>query len=329
MTVKQAIEVGVKELGKAHTHDPEGCARFLLRYALGEDPIKMSLADPDKTLSRGQKQKFRDMLDRRLRHEPVWYITNEAYFWRDAFYVDGRVLIPRPETELLVETVLADVRQRMENSKSRIDDSRVSSHGSRLSVIDVGTGAGVIAISLAKELTGPRANQLTSKVVAASARPLVSSASRQLVIYATDISPGAIEVAKKNAERLGVEGNIRFLVGDALEPLPEPVDIIVGNPPYVPSETVGGLAYDIHHFEPRIALDGGKDGLDVHRKILAQARKKLRKHGAIFLEIGHDQGRLAAKAARQHFPRANVGILKDYDGNDRILSVKTKGGAYD
>jgi len=285
MTVQQAIDLGIGELTKAHTHDPEGCANFLLRHVLDESLEQITLVEPGRQLTKEQEKKYRDMLLRRKLREPVWYITNEAFFWHDPFYVDGRVLIPRPETELLVETVLDFVKQSLPK---------------RSRVIDVGTGSGAIAISLFKELRTLDAVD---------------------TFYASDVSPEAIEVAKRNAGILDVP-DIQFLIGDALEPLKKKVDLIIGNPPYVPTETVGGLSYDIHHFEPRVALDGGKDGLDIHRKILKQAKTKLKQGGAIFLEIGHDQGNACKKIAQEVFPEAQITILKDYDANDRILSLR-------
>lgn len=316
MTIQKALKFGFIELKKAQTYDPAGCATFLLRHALEKAMSNKKLAmnlhallmtEPQYELPKPIFDSFMLMVRRRAKHEPAWYITNEAYFWRDAFYVDGRVLIPRPETELLVEKALKRIRQQLTTRKSQLagqkmkNDSRFESHKSLFSIVDVGTGSGVVALSLLRELTG----------------------SHPIMMYASDASAEAIEVAKINAARLGFGDEIEFLVGDALEPLRAPVDLIVGNPPYIPSGTIGGLSYDIHHFEPRVALDGGPDGLDVHRKILDQARKKLKKGGAIFLEIGHDQGGMASQMARRCFPRAEISVKKDYQGNDRILEITT------
>lgn len=308
MTVKQALEWGQKRLDDAGTHDPKGCTKFLLRHAVGDNVETIVVTDPERTLGDEALDRLRTMVDRRIHHEPVWYVTEEAYFWRDAFYVDDRVLIPRPETELVVETALKVIR------KSRISGyrgHRVTTPDSldtldhldsldNLKIADIGTGCGAIAISLAKELD------------------------KDVKIYATDISPDAIAVAKENIRRHKMDGTITTLVGDALHPLPEPPDLIVGNPPYIPSSEIGGLSYDVHHFEPRIALDGGPDGLDVHRKIFRQASQgKLKKGGAIVLETGWDQGKLASEAAKKYFPEADIRIVKDYAEKDRIVVVTT------
>ena len=320
MTIKEAVECGTEELKRAHTHDPDGCAKFFLRHVLDKNPDLATLTDPTRRLTNEQEKKYRDMLLRRRLHEPVWYITKEAYFWKDAFFVDERVLIPRPETEILVEKVLDWVQAQSGNSERGTAKKTFTDHRSRFTVIDVGTGSGEIAISLAREMREMSEIRDSRK---RQSRQTWPSDRAMFTIYASDISPDAIEVAKFNAKRIGVERFITFLVGDALDPFTEKVDIIVGNPPYVPTEVVGGLAYDIHHFEPRVALDGGADGLDVHRKILKKARKLIRSGGAIFLEIGHDQGKLAQKIASEHFPAAETEIIKDYDKNDRVLSVKT------
>lgn len=306
MTVKQALEWGQKRLDDAGTHDPKGCTKFLLRHAVGDNVETIVVTDPERTLGDEALDRLRTMVDRRIHHEPVWYVTEEAYFWRDAFYVDDRVLIPRPETELVVEEALRIInRESTTNTRSRIYANRsysrrFVSNSRRLAVVDVGTGCGAIALSLAREL-------------GAGAK-----------IYATDISPDAIAVAKENIRRHKMDGTITTLVGDALHPLPEPPDLIVGNPPYIPSSEIGGLSYDVHHFEPRIALDGGPDGLDVHRKIFRQASQgKLKKGGAIVLETGWDQGKLASEAAKKYFPEADIRIVKDYAEKDRIVVVTT------
>ncbi len=277
------------------------------------------IADPGLVLSSEDLELFKVMLLRRTLHEPAWYITNEAYFWKDAFYVDERVLIPRPETELLVETALAEIRQRRTTHRLQLTrqkarcESRASSHELRLSIIDVGTGAGAIAISLARELHKLETHKSRDSSKRNDQAPFA--------IYASDISPDAIEVAKLNAKRIEVERYITFLVGDALDPLHKKVDFIIGNPPYIPTATIGGLSYDIHHFEPRVALDGGSDGLDVHRKILEKAPALLNKGGSVFLEIGHNQKDGAYKIAIAHFPTARVAIIKDYNGSDRVLCI--------
>jgi release factor glutamine methyltransferase len=294
MTIRHAVDLGIRELQAAHTHDPEGCARFLLRHVLQRSSPQSStigleiilVTNPDFLLSTKDIGLYKDMLLRRKLREPVWYITREAYFWKDEFYVDHRVLIPRPETELLVEKAITWITDR--------------TGGKPFTVIDVGTGAGAIAISLYKELVG----------------------FSPITVYASDISPEAIEVAQENARRLGAD-RIQCIVGDALEPFSQPVDLVIGNPPYIPTESIGGLSYDIHHFEPRVALDGGIDGLDVHRKILEKAKKLIRSGGAIFLEIGRGQGPWARKIASTYFPTAIIEVTKDYDGNDRILFVQT------
>ena len=200
-------------------------------------------------------------------------------------YVDSRVLIPRPETELLVETALAFVDRRFGKQQP-------------CSVVDVGTGSGAIAVTLALHL--PRAR-----------------------IHATDASSGAIDVARLNCSRHGVEGRIELLVGDLLEPLSERVDVIVANLPYVKDADIPRLMPEIRDFEPLAALSGGADGLDKVRRLLAQAKGHLLPQGSVMLEIGLGQADEAVSLARKHFPAGKVVLLKDLAGIDRVLRILT------
>jgi release factor glutamine methyltransferase len=189
------------------------------------------------------------------------------------------VLIPRPETELLVEKAI-EISQR------------------RAVVADVGTGSGAIAVSLAVHLP-------------------------QALVYATDASRGALEVAARNCRRHCVEDRVHLLQGHLLEPLPEPVDLITANLPYVSQAELAQLPPDIRLYEPREALDGGPDGLDHIRRLLAQAGEHLKPRGVVLLEIGATQGEAVIALAKRHFPAARVEIAKDYAGLDRVVIVET------
>jgi len=165
-------------------------------------------------------------------------------------------------------------------------------------VADVGTGSGAIAVSLAVHLP-------------------------QALVYATDASPGALEVAARNCRRHRVEDRVHLLQGHLLEPLPEPVDLIVANLPYVSQAELAQLPPEISRYEPREALDGGSDGLDHIRCLLAQAREHLKPGGVVLLEIGATQGEAVVALARRHFLAARVEIAPDYAGLDRIVMVRT------
>jgi len=194
------------------------------------------------------------------------------------------VLIPRPETELLVELAL----------------NWLSLHqppGGR--VIDVGTGSGAIAVSIAANTTP------------------------DVVLLASDVSPESLRIAKQNARQHGVEERIVFLHGDLLAPLPEPVHLILSNPPYIVSDILPTLMPEVRDHEPQMALDGGPDGLRMIERLLAQAPAHLRPGGAIFIEIGYDQGQSASAIARRYFPKATVRVHPDLAGLDRVVEIRT------
>lgn len=217
-------------------------------------------------------------VQRRAAGEPLPYITGQIEFFGLTFGVTPDVLIPRPETETLVEAALAWVK----------------AHPDAVAV-DVGTGSGCIAVTLA--------------VHAPSLR-----------LYATDISPAALEVARANAERHDVAERITFLEGDLLIPLPEPVNLIVSNPPYVTDDEWDELPLSVQK-EPRTALLSGADGLDAIRRLLAQAQTRLRPGGLMLVEIGERQGKAAQALAQAAFPQAEVAIVPDLAGKDRVLRI--------
>lgn len=257
-------------------------AEVLLGHVLGVSRAYL-LAHPERVLTPAEQAAYERLVGRCAQGEPLFYLIGWREFYGLDFLVDRRVLIPRPETELLVEQAL-----------SVISPSSV--------VVDVGTGSGCIAVTLAVRLPGP-----------------------VRALYATDLSPAALEVARANAARHGVAGQITFLQGDLLAPLPEPADVMVANLPYVARDEWGGLVAEpnVAEFEPAMALDGGRDGLDLFRRFFAQAPAYLMPGGTILLEIGADQAGAVAQLAQQAFPRAQVALSRDYAGLDRIVSVVT------
>jgi release factor glutamine methyltransferase len=200
------------------------------------------------------------------------------------FLVNPAVLIPRPETELLVETAIELVK-----------------NFSYLSIVDVGTGSGCIAVSLAKYLP-------------------------QTTIWAIDLSEQALQTAGQNAARQQVQDRVTFLKGDLLSPLPESVDLIASNPPYVRGAELAApfTTPEVYHYEPRLALDGGEDGLQTIARLLAQAGPKLRPGGSVLVEIGAAQGQAVAQLAQRYFPEAAVTVKPDLAGLDRLLVIQTQ-----
>ena len=218
---------------------------------------------------------------RREEGEPLAYITGHREFYGLDFFVDGRVMIPRQETETLVDCV--------------VDHCAVLAGDGAVSVADVGTGSGAIAVAVAVRV--PRAT-----------------------VTAIDVDAGALAVADANRRRHGVEGRVRLACGDLLAPLDAPVDVIVSNPPYIRSADVATLPREVRR-EPAGALDGGADGLAAVRRLLAEAPGRLNAGGGLFVEIAPEQLGEAQGMARASFPGARVGYREDALGLPRVVCV--------
>ncbi len=284
MTLREALRQAEAQIALQNIPDARIEAELLLMHALGIQRAELyaRLAEP---LPSAVGDKFEALVERRLRHEPAAYILGRHEFYGVELYVDSRVLIPRPETELLVETALVFAERRFGGDQP-------------CSIVDVGTGSGAIAIALALHLPQAR-------------------------IYATDVSSGAIDVARVNCTRHGVNGRVEFLLGDLLDPLSRSVDLIVANLPYVKDADIPQLMPEIRDFEPVAALAGGADGLDKVRLLLAQSRGHLLPRGAVMLEIGLGQAEEAVSIAARHFPESKVDLLKDFAGIERVLRIMT------
>jgi release factor glutamine methyltransferase len=255
---------------------------LLLGHVLGLTRAQIH-THPERRLDATELESYHKLIKRRRQHEPVAYVIGHKEFYGLDFYVDRRVLIPRPETELLIEKGL--------------EIGQAVSHP--LTIADVGTGCGAIAISLAVHLP-------------------------QAIIYALDASSGALEVAALNRRRYSVEKPVRLLQGDLLSPLPEPVDLVIANLPYVSGAEWEQLPRTITAYEPRSALDGGPDGLEAIRRLLAQAWSHLKPQATILLEIGATQGAAVTNLAGHHFPAAVVKVVQDYAQVDRMVVVEVQ-----
>lgn len=258
-------------------------ARLILGHVLGRDAAWL-LAHGAEVVPPGLVMRFETFVQRRAAGEPVAYVVGAAFFYGREFYVTRDVLVPRPETEHLVEAALDEMRAR---------DARP---GTRLRVCDVGTGSGAIAITLAAE-------------------------TEDAVVVASDVSETALAVARENAARHGVADRVRFVAGDLATPLGPlgPYDCVVANLPYVPSAVVPRPP-DPVGFEPRVALDGGEDGLALYRRLLVELPSLMTAGGSAFLEAAPGTiERLAALA--ESTIGAHVEIGEDYAGNQRWISV--------
>jgi release factor glutamine methyltransferase len=276
MTVKEALRQATDLLASHDIEDARLESEILLRQVLQLSRVEL-YQELDHRLDSKQAKDFQQLVKRRLSGEPTAYITGHREFYGLDFQVNRDVLIPRPETELLVERARALAQDRP------------------LAIIaDIGTGCGAIAVSLAINLPQSR-------------------------IYATDISAAALKVARAHCQRYGVSDRVTLFAGDLLAPLPEPVNLIVANLPYVSEAEVSQTKTS--RFEPKTALNGGQDGLDKIRQLCYGLRTKLRAGGSLLLEIGEGQGRPLTAFLRELFPPAEIEITPDLSGIDRVLRV--------
>ena len=253
---------------------------ILLAHVL-DRPRAALLAHPEAPLAPEQAAQFAALVKRRAAGTPVAYLIGHHPFYDRDLLVTPDVLIPRPETEHLVEAALGWARGR-----------------GALRVADIGTGSGAIAVTLAAHL--PDAH-----------------------VHAVDCSLAALDVARQNAERAGVTNRVTFHQGDLLAPLLHAslrLDLIAANLPYIPTADLAAL--NVARHEPALALDGGPDGLDAIRRLLAQAPGALATDGLVLLEIGAGQGEAVAALALQQFRGAAIAVLRDYAGHDRIVRVE-------
>jgi release factor glutamine methyltransferase len=279
--VGRALVAATQRLEEAGSDTASLDAQVILAHILGKERAWL-FAHYDQALSQEEAETFTDMVARRAAAEPVAYLVGHREFYGLDLVVDHRVLIPRPETELLVDAVLDHIESRA-NQQVRM--------------VDVGTGSGAVAVAVAANC------------------PSVQ-------IYAIDLSTSALEVAAENVRRHDSRGQITLLQGDLLSPLPEPVDIIAANLPYITSRDYPNLMADVRDYEPRLALEAGPEGLDLIERLLDQAPGHLYPGGVIFLEIGADQGQAVLKLVERLLPQArHIGLRQDYHGYDRLVVI--------
>ena len=288
MRVRDALRQAREKLQASVVEDPGFESEYLLRHTLGYTREGLLIA-LDSDISSSDHLRFASIIDRRAAGEPSAYITGHREFYGLDFKVDSRALVPRPETELLVELSLEFA-------------ARCTTQGEALKIADVGVGCGAISIALAVHLPGAR-------------------------VVATDISPAALKLASENISRHRVEDRVTLLEGDLLQPVSGPIDILVSNPPYIPSAQLDALPREIRDHEPRVALDGGDDGMAIIERLIRQAKNKLRPGGAMFIEIGWDLGKQALARSRELWPDSEVSITPDLAGLDRVLALRSPIGA--
>ncbi len=281
LNIQEALRRGSRRLAGAGSEEANLEAELLLGHALNTDRAHLYQRLRDELTPQAESA-FDALLQRRLAHEPTSYILGHKEFFGLEFEVKPDAIIPRPETETLVELVLAFVR------------TRDTAEGTRIA--DVGVGSGAIAVALAVALP-------------------------EVDIIAIDISPRALALARRNAQRHRVAERIRFLEGNLLQPLDAPVEVIAANLPYVRSGDFEAAPPEIREHEPRLGLDGGPDGLRLIERLLRSAPPHLKPGGVLFAEIGEEQGKAACRLAAEAFPQSRIEVKQDLSRLDRVLVV--------
>ena len=279
MTIKALINQGIMILKNEGIESPKNKARAILQYTL-KKPREYLIIYDNKEVTKQQKEEYIKNIKRLIMGEPLQYIIGMQEFMKLKFQVNKDVLIPQPDTEILVEEVI-EVLQNIQNPV----------------VLDLCTGSGAIAISIAKYV-------------------------QNVKIYAVDISKKALEMAKQNATLNGVTNNIKFIESNLFDKIKDQkFDIIVSNPPYVQTNDIKKLPIDVQN-EPHLALDGGKDGLDFYRKIAKEGYKYLNRQGYICLEIGYDQRNEVKKIIDDERRYVETYCKKDLCQNDRVIVTR-------
>lgn len=282
MKIRDILRAAQSSIAGRYIPDARFEAELLLMHSLGINRVEL-YTDLERPLSGPERSAYWHLVERRLCHEPAAYITGEVQFYGIDLRVDRRVLIPRPETEMLVEMALGFLSHR--------------TPGKAL-VADVGTGSGAMAVALAR---------------------LCPDA----FVYGIDISPMALEVARLNVARYGLQDRVMLVQGDLLGPLPQAVDLVVANLPYVKQDELSGLMPEVRVFEPEMALNGGVDGLALIGRLISQVGKHLLLGGMLLLEIGHEHGEAVVGLVRNRLSDWNVKVVRDMAGINRMVVIQT------
>ena len=274
MRAFEAIKIGSDLLKKRNIQTHILDSELLLSKTLDKSREEI-LVKLDQNINRGKFLVFKEYLKRRCHNEPVAYIIGEKEFWSEKFKVNKDTLIPRPETELMVEEILKKFGKK------------------KLSILDVGTGSGCIILSLLNNLKNSNG-------------------------IGVDISKNAISIAKINASKLKMLDRVKFLNRSIENLTSKKFDLIVSNPPYIKKNDIKHLTDDIKRFEPRMALDGGNDGLDLIKKVIYKSKNILKIKGMLALEIGNEQVKKVSKILIDNNFRIK-NVIKDYKNNIRCI----------
>lgn len=293
--VKEILVMAESALKEANCMDPKLDAERLLQYQYNLDNTGLFLMKP-KMLDQKEAEKYFELVDFRLAGMPLQYITGSQEFMGLSFKVNENVLIPRQDTETLVESAL-DYMKEADKGKGK--------HKGEWKVLDLCCGSGAIGISLVHYSV---------------------EAGKKIKVTASDVSQKAISVAIDNAKKLKVEKHMNFINGDLFQPMKrrfskQKFDLIVTNPPYIKSQVIPTLQKEVKDHEPMLALDGGEDGLDFYKIILLEAKNYLKKGGVLMMEIGHDQGSDIAEIFDKNENYSKIKVFKDLAGHDRVVII--------
>lgn len=306
LDVRAALKEAISRLRAGNVPSHTLAAELLLMHTIGRDRAWV-YSHPEAVLEPMAIEKYFSLVERRAGGEPVQYITGKQEFWGLEFEVTPAVLIPRPETEHIVEVALERLGAR--GIKVRLDTGAPSDP---LRIADLGTGSGCLAVALAHEL--PHAE-----------------------VFATDISAEALEVARRNAERLGAASQVHFVRCDLLSTFlvyrSQPLDLIVSNPPYVGRCETDTLPREVREHEPGVALFGGVTGIEIYRRLIEQAGSLLRTGGILVLEIGYSAADHVLGILRAGPSWGNIGVTNDLRGIPRVIAAEhiapAAGSSYD
>lgn len=294
LILKELLQIGESALSEAGCMDPRIDAEMIMMFLLSINKQQLFIKYPA-LLDEKSCESYFKLIDIRAAGMPVQYITGEQEFMGISFKVNENVLIPRQDTETLVEEIINMVKDQKKDPRGGYQ------------ILDLCCGSGAIGVSLCKYL-------------------------KNVKVTAADISGKALPVARENAQNAGVIKQMKFVEGDLFGALRKGIGgtkfhIIASNPPYIKRDIIPGLQREIAEHEPLIALDGGEDGLKFYRRILAEAPDFLRPAGMLFLEIGHDQAEAVAGLARDMDRFDDIEVIKDLAGNDRVAKCRLKPAA--
>lgn len=287
-TIKELLKVSTEYLKKKDIDSPRLSAEILLAHQLNTSRVELYL-NFDQPLDDGEVAGYRQLIRRRADREPIQYITGRQEFWSLDFMVGPQVMIPRPESEILVEQVISLCKE------ERLPENLSPS------ILDLGTGCGALAVALARELEASS-------------------------IWATDISREGLELAKSNAKKHGVQEKIEFRLGDLWQPFMGQelkFDVIVSNPPYIAPETIDSLSSEVREYEPRLAFDGREEGMFFIRKIITEGPEFLKPGGWILVEMDPEQTSKALNLVEKSNNYENKDRIKDYSQKYRVLVAQS------